>query len=763
MTFVHTALLWGTLLFGVPLIIHLLNRQRYKRRPWAAMEFLIIAYKKQRRRLRAENLLLLLLRCLIPIILALAIARPLLQNVTGLPTGSTAHHILVVDQSYSMGYQPEGARSPFERARTLCEETLTRLDGGGSHKVSIWSAGIRPTKLLQEEMNLGRAKTIIANLKGPEDSAADLTTSLTQIAEQIEEKPEPDVRVYVFTDLQERSFGSNPFDDQEEGAEVSEPEAPTAEMFKDSARDSLQRIAKHAQLTILDVASRKDDSSGNDNAQISDLRLGRSHAVRRVPIPAIVTVRNLSDTVKVIQVALDVEEGGTLREQITVEPGSEGQAEFFITFRETGPRWVTARIDDDPLSADNQRFLVADVRERLRLLLVEGSAETEASLMESEQLRALLDPTRGEGEPELTSFSPKVVDTVEFLSGRENPQDYDLIALCNVSRLNEATANAIKQAMQDGTGLLVMFGDNTDPQSFNLHLHDIGEGPMPMRLLQPAGFQPGSREHFVSVINKPDHPVFADLQQDIYKEAFQQTPIFRFISTRMDPQPADIDESQVLARIRDPELSPLLIASTHGAGKALFLMSAVSRRPNRWNRLEWIGIALPFFHQAVNWLALPAADPFNLLVGAPLASTLRKKPSDIAVLIPERAGSKKILIGEESKVLAGGRHTLPIFRDTMFAGIYSIEMILDDDGAKQRQVLPFAVNPDPVEGDLSYFTHTEIRERLGVERVVRTLPTEGEVAIDANIGDLGIPLLYLALALLIGEAIMARFVSRRRS
>jgi hypothetical protein len=29
------------------LIIHLLNRQRYKRRPWAAMEFLLAAFKKQ--------------------------------------------------------------------------------------------------------------------------------------------------------------------------------------------------------------------------------------------------------------------------------------------------------------------------------------------------------------------------------------------------------------------------------------------------------------------------------------------------------------------------------------------------------------------------------------------------------------------------------------------------------------------------------------------------------------------------------------------
>ena len=62
MSFLNPALLFGTLLFAVPLIIHLLNRQRYKRRRWAAMEYLLIAFKRQRRRLRIEDLLLLLLR-----------------------------------------------------------------------------------------------------------------------------------------------------------------------------------------------------------------------------------------------------------------------------------------------------------------------------------------------------------------------------------------------------------------------------------------------------------------------------------------------------------------------------------------------------------------------------------------------------------------------------------------------------------------------------------------------------------------------------
>ena len=62
MQFINPLLALGTLLFSVPLIIHLLNRQRFRRRDWAAMEFLLRAFKKQRRRLRMENLILLLLQ-----------------------------------------------------------------------------------------------------------------------------------------------------------------------------------------------------------------------------------------------------------------------------------------------------------------------------------------------------------------------------------------------------------------------------------------------------------------------------------------------------------------------------------------------------------------------------------------------------------------------------------------------------------------------------------------------------------------------------
>src|SRR5437016_10921844 len=65
----------GGALISSPIIIHLINRMRFKRLRWAAMEFLIKAQKKSRRRLIIEQLLLLFLRCLLVLLTALLVSR----------------------------------------------------------------------------------------------------------------------------------------------------------------------------------------------------------------------------------------------------------------------------------------------------------------------------------------------------------------------------------------------------------------------------------------------------------------------------------------------------------------------------------------------------------------------------------------------------------------------------------------------------------------------------------------------------------------
>src|SRR5216110_1264564 len=59
---------------SVPIIIHLLNRNRFRVVTWAAMRFLLAAQRKNTRRMRLEQLILLAVRVLMVVLLVLAMA-----------------------------------------------------------------------------------------------------------------------------------------------------------------------------------------------------------------------------------------------------------------------------------------------------------------------------------------------------------------------------------------------------------------------------------------------------------------------------------------------------------------------------------------------------------------------------------------------------------------------------------------------------------------------------------------------------------------
>ena len=80
MQFLSSFMLPGLLLASVPLIIHLLNRRRFQLVEWAPMKYLKLTVKNNRRRLRIEQLILLLLRTLLIILSILTVARPALSK-----------------------------------------------------------------------------------------------------------------------------------------------------------------------------------------------------------------------------------------------------------------------------------------------------------------------------------------------------------------------------------------------------------------------------------------------------------------------------------------------------------------------------------------------------------------------------------------------------------------------------------------------------------------------------------------------------------
>src|SRR6266699_3243080 len=104
------AMVAGGAMVSAPILIHLINRMRFKRIRWAAMEFLLKSQKRNRRRLIIEQLILLMLRCLLVMLAGLLLAQYFGPPFRPKPEDTVAAkkqkpgtlHVVLVDDSLSM-------------------------------------------------------------------------------------------------------------------------------------------------------------------------------------------------------------------------------------------------------------------------------------------------------------------------------------------------------------------------------------------------------------------------------------------------------------------------------------------------------------------------------------------------------------------------------------------------------------------------------------------------------------------------------------
>src|SRR4051812_9741794 len=116
--FSNLAMLGWLAAAAAPLLIHLWSRHRFRESPWAAMQFLLAAMRKNARRLQLQQWLLLAVRTLIILLVVSAVAEPFGERLRLSGGGAPAHKILVLDGSYSMGYKANEITN-FAQAKQL--------------------------------------------------------------------------------------------------------------------------------------------------------------------------------------------------------------------------------------------------------------------------------------------------------------------------------------------------------------------------------------------------------------------------------------------------------------------------------------------------------------------------------------------------------------------------------------------------------------------------------------------------------------------
>ncbi len=134
------------------------------------MRFLLEAYRKQKRRLQLEQLILLLMRCALVGLIGLAVAGPMLG---GGDTGSRARTlVIVIDDSIASALVGADGRSALERSKAAAVEMVNALDAARGDMAALVTLGApAQMRVLPPSSDLAGVSRAISQIEGVQSSA----------------------------------------------------------------------------------------------------------------------------------------------------------------------------------------------------------------------------------------------------------------------------------------------------------------------------------------------------------------------------------------------------------------------------------------------------------------------------------------------------------------------------------------------------------------------------------------------------------------
>jgi hypothetical protein len=441
----------------VPVIIHLLNRRRYKTVNWAAMEFLLRAMRKNRKRMRFEQWLLLLTRCCLLALLGLALARPVGcdPNSSAAMGGRTGMHVFVIDTGLSMNYQPgrPGALTHLEQAKKVAGAIIDKLARGGESVVII-TAGHPATGVIgKPTYDLQSARDILNRI--PQTyGATDLSDALRMAVDVgRQETNQPNKRLYIFTDATASAWQApDSAALKTEGAELAK--LYQVENFNLSTGPQWNQAVTGLNPSAALVTD-KPDFGADFIAEVQGF--GRPHEAR-------------------LQWTLDgkvLPGGGKLTPDAAASNQTESETQMQSVLKTGGAHLVTAAlVGEDKLPIDNARSRVVNVVSSLKTLIVEGEpaynppegSNDRPRGGSAENLNAALAALSKAGVSDGFA-APDVISPTQLHDAVLS--DYRAVMMCAVREVPEEQADQLARFVRDGGTLMWFVDENTDPENYN--------------------------------------------------------------------------------------------------------------------------------------------------------------------------------------------------------------------------------------------------------------------------------------------------------
>lgn len=554
MSLLNSIFLWGATAAAIPVVIHLIKRNRAVKLPFAAMRFLQIDPVRKFRSQRLKQILLLLLRITAFALLALAFARPFFK---GLDAGSVwgseqKAAVILVDNSLSMGYEDS-----FRKAADKVKEVLAGFKPGDQVTLVQFSDDatiIAETKESFSSLSKQLPDKLFLSSKGTNYMQALQTAEAILLQAPMDSKS-----IYLISDFQKTAWENlNPHWSIQSGIALN---------FLPVERSSFSNVA------IMDVRISRDD-------------LARKRA------DVLARVKNYSRDRKNFKIILSINGKKISRRNERLRANEEAIVQFQnVSFPD---RSVFGSVDidfEESLAADNQHFFVLENNTKTKILAINGEYNKDATRDELFYL------DRAINLPSIARYS--LVKTTPNKAKKNDFNDYRAIILANLKDLDRNTIQRLTYYVRAGGGLVFGLGDNVRPAVFNRVFRDL---------------TPASIENLAfKALNRDNGVILAeiDYQHSIFRlfaDPGQSDPSTAQFYQYFEVSPTNPEA--VLAYFDDG--SPAILENKVGNGKVILFTSTLD---TEWNNLPIKAMFLPLLYRTLDYVVAEKKGQKSLLVG----------------------------------------------------------------------------------------------------------------------------------------------------
>jgi len=656
---------------GIPIIIHMIHRRRAPKVLFPTLRFLKASNERTSRRQRIQDLFLLLLRVLLFVLLAFALAQPFLgSRLWG--AGKDIHAVLLLDNSYSMGTEHE-RKARFAVAKELAAGILEKcLPTQGSQAAVLLS--FPPHGHPKPFLTPDRAALQRDILKAPlSQGRADLTAAVQRAYDLLAEEGNkaPTMEIYVLTDLQRNAWPQpRPLEEKHK-----KPRPP---------------------LIVIDVGR-----TDYRNIAVTDLAVHGGARVRGRPITVQAKIHNYTAAKATVNATFYVDQAKQANQQLEIPPDLTVTASFTHTFTEPGVHSGWVQIDDDSLALDNRRDFCIEIQDHIPALVVRDAVPAMLQLDPTFYVAKALDPF-GDDPGKPRSLVQATITELDKLT-HELLQKTRIVVLVDPGALQRSHIAVLRQFVRRGGRLMIFCGPNLRPKS----LSDLLNDPEPANALMPLEIgEPKQgildRKKFETLVNLDDrHPallVFRGYRLAQTVKVYNAAPI-------TVPQNAP---TRILIGLSDG--NAFLLENRFHEGRVVLFSTCTD--PD-WSNLAASRFFLPLLHRLVYHLTEREDVEGTHTVGAPVTITLRDILRPVGIQVRDPAGEITDL---QAKPEPASGLTRATYAQTDRRGAY-VYLVLDPTRAADKEPTDarveaeraFIVNPDPQESDLARIAEADLR------------------------------------------------------